>query len=117
MELGRLRRQRADRAEIDDIALQFRSQRALEIGRDFHILAASDGAQFGNAGHFGRETYTPRAMNASIHRGLDQRANIFVFNRALVLGKAGCIDAVGHRLILQVAFAALVADRAVQAGG
>ena len=39
---------------------------------------------------------------------------IFVFDRALVLVVAGVVDAIGHGLVLQVALAALVADRAVQ---
>ena len=39
---------------------------------------------------------------------------IFVFDRALVLGEARRVGAVGHRLILQIALAALVADRAVE---
>ena len=39
---------------------------------------------------------------------------IFVLDRALVLGEARGIGAIAHRLILQIAFAALVADRAVE---
>ena len=41
-------------------------------------------------------------------------ADIFVLDRALVLGEAAGIDAVGHRLILQIALAALIADRAIE---
>src|ERR1700684_329284 len=41
-------------------------------------------------------------------------AEISVPYRALVLVEAAGIDAVGHRLILQIAFAALVADRAIE---
>src|SRR5262249_47539265 len=47
-------------------------------------------------------------------RGLDECAQIFVLDRALVLGEAAGVDAIAHRLVLQVAFAALVADRAVE---
>ena len=39
---------------------------------------------------------------------------IFVFDGALVLGEARRVGAIRHRLILQIAFAALVADRAVE---
>ncbi len=53
-------------------------------------------------------------MDAAIHDGLDQDPHILVLNRALVLLETAGIDAVGHRLVLQVAFPALVADRAVE---
>jgi len=53
-------------------------------------------------------------MDAAIHAGLDQRAEILVADRALVLLEAAAVEAVGHRLILQIALAALVADRAVE---
>ena len=49
-----------------------------------------------------------------VHDRLDQRADIFVLDRALVLREAAAVDAVGHGLVLQVALAALVADRAVE---
>ena len=39
---------------------------------------------------------------------------ILIFNRALVLVIATAIDAIAHRLILQVALAALIADGTVQ---
>ena len=106
--------QRADRAEVDDIALQLRGHRMFEIGGDLHVLAAADRAEFGDAGDLGGEANAARAMDAAVHRGLDQRADIFVLDGALVLAVARGIDAIGHRLVLQVAFAALVADRAIE---
>ena len=46
--------------------------------------------------------------------GLDQRAEVLVGHSPLVLVVAAAVEAVGHRLVLQVAFAALVADRAIE---
>lgn len=46
--------------------------------------------------------------------GFHQRADVLVFDGALVLFKAVLVDAIGHGLILQVALATLVADRAIQ---
>ena len=109
-----LRGQRADRAEIDDVALKLRRHRMLEIGGDLHILAAADRAEIRRARHFGGEADAARALDAARHGGLDQRADILVLDRALVLGIARGVDAIGHRLVLQVALATLVADRAVQ---
>ena len=86
----------------------------MKIGRDLHVLAAADRAEFRNARDFGYEAHAARALDAAVHRGLDQRPDIFVLDGALVLGEAGGVGAVGHRLILQIAFAALVADRAVE---
>ena len=45
---------------------------------------------------------------------LIKRPDELVFDGALVLGEARRVGAVAHRLILQVAFAALVADRTVE---
>ena len=106
--------QRADGTEIDHVALQFGGHRLLEIGRDLRVLAAADRPEFRHAGDFGHELNAPRAMNAAIHDGLDQQSDVLVLDRALVLAEAAGIDAVGHRLVLQVAFSALVADRAVE---
>ena len=49
-----------------------------------------------------------------VHVGADQRPEIFVLDRALVVLEAAGVEAVGHGLVLQIAFAALVADRAVE---
>ena len=67
-----------------------------------------------NSGHFRREPHAARAVNAAGHDRLDQRTDILVLDRALVLLVARRVDAEGHRLILQIAFAALVADRAIE---
>ena len=114
MERGRFRGQGADRAKVDDVALQFRGQRLLQIGGDLHVLAAADRAELRNARDLGHEAHAARALDAAVHRGLDQRTDIFVFDGALVLGEPGRVGAIAHRLILQIAFAALVADRAVE---
>jgi hypothetical protein len=45
---------------------------------------------------------------------LDERAHILVFDRALVFEEARAGDAEGHGLVLQIALAALVADRAIE---
>ncbi len=45
---------------------------------------------------------------------LDEWPDIFVLNRALVLLVTAGIDAVSLRLVLQIAFATLIADRTVK---
>ena len=56
-----------------------------------------------------RVHWMQRVMNVLI-----SGPEVLLFDRALVLHVARAADAVGHRLVLQVALAALVADRAVE---
>src|SRR4029077_13275511 len=106
--------ERADGAEIDDVPLQLGTHRVLEIGGDLHVLAAADGPEIGDARDLSDEAHAARAVNAAIHRGLDERPEIFVLDGALVLVKARSVDPIGHRLVLQIALTALVADRAIE---
>ena len=62
----------------------------------------------------GHEAHAARALDAARHLGGDQRAEVLVGNDALALGEARHRAAVAERQILQLAFAALVADRAVE---
>ncbi len=109
-----LRGQGADRAQIDDVGRQLRAQRPLDIGADLHVLAAPGGPELLHPGNFGQKADAARAVDAARHVGLDQRAEILVADRALALLEPAAVEAVGHRLVLQVALAALVADRAVE---
>src|SRR6185312_13517472 len=61
-----------------------------------------------------QEADAARAMDAARHAGRDQRPEILLLDRALVLLEAAAVEAIGHGLVLQVAFAALVADRAIE---
>src|SRR5208337_3659458 len=100
--------------EVDDVAGQFGAERPFDVGADFHVLAAGGGAEVGHAGHFRNEPDTSRAVDATVHRRLHQRAEVLVRHRALVFGVAGVVHAIAHGLVLQVALTALVADRAIQ---
>ena len=48
------------------------------------------------------------------HVCLDQRPDVLLFDRALVLSVARAAHAECHRLVLQIALAALIADRAIE---
>ncbi len=114
LEGRRLLQKRAHGAEIGDIALQLGPHGGFEIGRDLHVLATTDGAHVARPRHLGGEADTARAVDAAVHRRPHDRADVLVLDGPLVLVEARAGDAEGHRLILQVAFAALVADRAIQ---
>ena len=109
-----LRDQRAHRAQVDDIALQVRVQRLVQIAGDLAVLAAAGLAHLGDARDLGGEAHAAGAGNAARHVGFDQRPQIQVGAGALGFAIAAEIDAVSHGLILQVALAALIADRAIQ---
>jgi hypothetical protein len=114
LEARRLGGQRADRAEIDHVARQLRGHGFGDVGADLHMFAAPGRAQFAQAGDFLAETHAAGAVNAARHIGGDQRPDVLVPNHPLALVEARDIAAVAQRQILQLAFATLIADRAIQ---
>ena len=78
------------------------------------MLAAAKRSQLFHAGDLGRKTHAARALDAARHHRLDQRTEILVLHRALGFVIATAAEAIGHGLVLQIAFAALIADRAIQ---
>ena len=109
-----LRHKRPDRAEVDDVALQVAVERFAQIAGDLSILATACLTHLADAGDFGREADAAGARDAARHVGFNERSKIEVIHRPLGLTEAGEVDAVRHRLVLQVAFATLVADRAIK---
>ena len=110
----RARSQRAHRAQVNDVAGQFGIERAPEERHDFGVLAAIRLPQFHVAGDFLHEAHAAGAVDAAGHVGGDQRAEVFVEHDALFFTIARLVAAVADRQILQLAFAALVANRAIQ---
>ena len=108
------RDQRAHRTQVDDVALQVAVQRLAQIAGDLGILATAGLAHLGDARHLGGETDAACAADAARHVRFDQRTQVQILGCALGLAVARKIHAIGHRLILKIAFAALVADRAIQ---
>ena len=107
-------RQRPHRAQVDHVARQLGRQRLFHVGADLQVLAAAGGAELRHAGDLGGEADAAGAVDAPGHDGLDQRPQVLVLHGALALAVAAAVEPVGHGLVLQVAFAALVADGAVQ---
>src|SRR3546814_15550425 len=65
-------------------------------------------------GDFLGETDAARALDAARHHRFDDRPHIFLGDGALVFLITRRAAAIGDRLVLQVALAALVADRAIE---
>ena len=108
------RDQRPHGAQVNDITLQVRIERLPQIGCNLGVFTTAGLAHLVNARDLGGEAYTTGARDAARHMGFNQRAQIQIFGRALRLAVAAKVDAVRHRLILQVTLAALIADRAIQ---
>src|SRR4029434_7054987 len=79
------RGERADRTQVDDVALELGGHGAFEIGGDLHVRRAADGAELLDSRNLGGEADTARAMDAAVHRGLDERPDIFVLDRPRAL--------------------------------
>ena len=111
----RLRSQGTNRTEVDHIARQFGVDRATEEGGDLGMHVAVGHAKFHDPGDFLAKANAARAVNAAAHlfHG-DQRSDILVEYHVLFFGVAALHRAVTDGHVLQLAFAALIADRTVQ---
>ena len=106
--------QRADRAQVDDVRRQLVIDALLDERADLGHLAAADRAELLEALDLLREAHAARAVNAARHVGGHERTEVLVLHHALALVVARDVAAEAHREILQLALAALVADRAVE---
>src|SRR5690606_13887252 len=104
----------ADRTAVGHAARRLRGQRLAVIGADLQALATVHATQLVRAGDLAGETHAAGAMDAAGHLGRHQRTDVFVRHHALALDEAADRAAVTQRQVLQLALAALVADRAVQ---
>ncbi len=107
--------QRADRADLHRVAAEVGGEGLGREGRDLDVLAASGEVDLRLAGHVGGEAGAAGALDAALAVEQDQvRDGDGLLEVALLLNEAGLARAVGQRLVLQRALAALVADRAVE---
>src|SRR5690606_29226519 len=106
--------ERADRAQVDDVTGKLVIDTLFDERRNAHVLATTDRAEFLNARDFRTEAHATRAVNAAGHVGRNQRTDVLVLHDALLFRVARHVAAVTHREILQLAFAALIAHRAIE---
>ena len=111
---------RADRADVHQVARQQRVHALLVEGGDLAAVAAVDGADLRVAIDFGHEADAARAQDAAVAVEHQRRAEVDVGLHALAVERAPrkvhaalvVAERVGE--VLQRAFAALVAHRAVE---
>ena len=110
------RGQSADGAQVDDVTTHFRVHHAFNVGANLELVTTASRTKVINASNLVRVTNAARALNATGHDRLDERAEVLVFDGTLAthLVEARAVTAVAHRLVLEVALTTPVADRAVQ---
>ena len=109
-----LRGERADRAEIDDVGRKLRGERALDIGADLHVLAAAVAPSSATPATSSRKRMQRVQWMQRFMLVLTSGPRSLSFTARLFSLIAAAVEAIGHRLVLQVALAALIADRAIE---
>src|SRR5690606_13230967 len=113
-EAERLARQGADRAEVDHVAGELGVHRAPDEAHDLGVFPPIDHAELHHAADLLAEAHAPGAVDAAGHAlGGDERAHRLLVHDPLGLAVARARGAVADREVLELAFAALVADRTV----
>ena len=107
--------QSTDRTQINHVAGKLGINGATNESLNLGMHVPVDHAEFHHPGDFLTETDTARAMDATrhlLHR--NQGAGVLMENDTLRFVIARCIRAITDRQILQLAFATLIANRAIE---
>ena len=111
----RLAGERPHRADVDHVARQLGVDRMAQEAEDLRVLAPPGHAQLHDAPDLLTEAHAAGAMDAARHLlGGDERTHALVEDDPLFLTVIRHGMTVAHRQVLQLTFAALVADRTVQ---
>ena len=108
--------QRADRADLDAVAALVATRKAALEAGDGRIHAFLDSAQGHSANHFLAHPDAALALDAAVDIHDDDRAETDVLGveHALGIAEPAFAGSICHHQVLKLAFAALVADRAVE---
>src|SRR3954454_9019266 len=106
--------QRTDRTQIDDVGRQLVVDTLLDERPDLSALAAAHRAELLKALNVLREADATCAVDATRHVRRHERPQILVLHDTLAFGVARNVASETHRQILQLAFATLIADRAIE---
>ena len=107
-------RERADGADVDDVAGNDAREREVFVDAHLGLVAPLRPAELRPAVDLLGEADAPGAVHAAVHLRLDEGAHLLGRINAPELVRPTDRLAVGHGLILQGAFAALVAHRAIE---
>ena len=100
-------------ANLDEIAAELAFEHALAVAAEIGVVVRRLGGEIGPAGVLAIEAHAAVAGDAAVHLVIDEGAEILVAVGDFLLVVAAVIVARHQRHVLEVAFAALLADRAV----
>ena len=103
----------AGRADLDEVAAELALQRAALGAAEVHLVAQPEHAEVAAAGVLVVEARAAVAGDAAVELVGDERPEVLVLEGPLAAAVAPVAVPGHHRHVLQVALAALVADRAV----
>jgi hypothetical protein len=106
--------QRTDRADVGQVAAELGGQHLLDVGVDLSGPAPAGRSQVVIPSDLLGEPDASGAVDAPVHVGDHQRADVLVLDSPFVLVVPACGVPVEVGVVLQVALAALVADGAVE---
>ena len=101
------------RTNLDQVAAEFAFQRAVPVPSEIGEMMRGLGRKIFTAGVLVVETHAAITGDAAIHLVIDERAEILVAVRDLLLVVAAVVVARHQGHVLQMAFAAFLANRAV----
>lgn len=104
----------ADGANVCEVAAEFGEEKLLDVSVDFGRSASTGRSKIVEASNFLTEADAASAVNASVHMSHHQGPDILILYGPLELVVSAFLISVEMRVVLQVALASLIADRAVE---
>src|SRR5262249_20133296 len=101
------------RTDLDQIAAEFALQDAVFVTPEVNVVVRGEDVEIAPASVVALEADTAIALDAALHLVIDEQAEILIAVGPLLEAKASVSVPGHHRHILQMAFAALVAHRAI----
>src|SRR5579871_6340260 len=99
----RLAVQRADGAQIDDVARKLMIDAALDIGTDLHVLAAAGGPHLLDTRDVLAKAHAACAVDTARHVRRNERPEVLVLDDSLALDESRHVAAIADGEILQLA--------------
>jgi hypothetical protein len=112
----RLGSKSTNRAEVDNVARHLGVQVLLEVGTNLNIVTTAGRSHLRGSGDIVGETNATGAVNTSVHRGLNQGADVLILDGSLAANfvESASIGSVTHRLILKITLTTLITDGAIE---
>ena len=100
-------------ADLHQVAAEFALERAVLVAAEIDLVAQHERVEIAAAGIVAVEAHAAVALDAAVHLVVDEGPQVLVAERALPDAVAAIVVPGHHRHVLQMAFAALVAHRAI----